>query len=44
MSPKEIEFGEIPNFSRQAEQADKLTCMIENFHIKIQQFVLSILH
>ena len=32
-----IEFGEIPNFSRQAEQAGKLTYMILYFHIKIQQ-------
>ena len=32
-----MKFGEIPNFSRQAEQADKLTYMILYFHIKIQQ-------
>ena len=34
-----IEFGEIPNFSRQAEQPGKLTYMILYFHIEIQQFV-----
>ena len=39
-----LEFGEIPNFGRQAEQAAKLTYMTLYFHIKIQQCVFSILH
>ena len=33
---KTLEFGEIPNFSRQAKQAGKLTYLILYFHIKIQ--------
>ena len=39
-----VEFREIPNFSRQAEQACKLTYMILYFHTKIQQCVFLILH
>ena len=39
-----VEFGEIPNFSRQAGQAGKLRYTILYFHVKIQQRVLSILH
>ena len=39
-----LEFGEIPNFCRQAEQAGKLTHIKLYFHIKIQQCVFLILH
>ena len=39
-----IDFGEIPNFSRLAEQAGKLTYMILYVRMKIQQYVFLILH
>ena len=39
-----FEFSEIPNISRQTEQAGKLTYMILYFHIKLQQCMFLILH
>ena len=39
-----LQFGEIRNFSGQAEQAGKLTYMILYFHTKLQQCMFLILH
>ena len=39
-----FEFGEIPKFSRLAEQAVKLTCMMWYFRIKMQQCAFPILY
>ena len=39
-----IEFSEIPNLSRQAKQADKITHIILYFCMKIQKYVFLILH